>query len=134
VPPEGFLPRIGSWLSAALDDPNVCAEMKADILAWFDAGMPSRDLPAALAEARVEVAALQRDLADARGAVHRLMHEGSVQIAAMEAANAAMRAALVRVIEMQSEHLYGHSETAAVARAVLARLSPHTDTARPRND
>jgi len=26
---------IGSWLSAALDDSNVCAEMKRDIVAWF---------------------------------------------------------------------------------------------------
>ncbi len=29
--------RIGPWLSAALDDPQVCREMKADITAWFDA-------------------------------------------------------------------------------------------------
>lgn len=28
--------RIGSWLSAALDDPAVCEEMKADIRAWFE--------------------------------------------------------------------------------------------------
>jgi hypothetical protein len=27
---------LGKWLSAALDDPNVCDEMKADIRAWFD--------------------------------------------------------------------------------------------------
>jgi len=27
---------IGKWLSAALDDPKVCAEFKADIRAWFD--------------------------------------------------------------------------------------------------
>jgi hypothetical protein len=33
--------KLGSWLSAALDDPNVCAEMKADIEAWFKAGQPS---------------------------------------------------------------------------------------------
>ena len=26
---------IGGWLSAALDDPDVCAEMKLDIVAWF---------------------------------------------------------------------------------------------------
>lgn len=31
---------IGRWLSAALDDPQVCEEMKADIRAWFDAGEP----------------------------------------------------------------------------------------------
>ena len=27
---------VGSWLSAALDDPKVCAEMKRDIQEWFD--------------------------------------------------------------------------------------------------
>lgn len=29
---------VGSWLSAALDDPKVCAEMKRDINEWFDGG------------------------------------------------------------------------------------------------
>lgn len=29
--------RIGKWLSAALDDPEVCAEMKLDIVNWFTA-------------------------------------------------------------------------------------------------
>ena len=28
---------IGGWLSAALDDPAVCAEMKLDITLWFTA-------------------------------------------------------------------------------------------------
>lgn len=32
--------KLGAWLSAALDDPNVCAEMKADIREWFSAGEP----------------------------------------------------------------------------------------------
>jgi len=27
---------IGMWLSAALEDPSVCEEMKTDIEAWFD--------------------------------------------------------------------------------------------------
>lgn len=27
---------IGKWLSAALDDPNVCAEMKTDIAVWLE--------------------------------------------------------------------------------------------------
>ena len=27
---------IGKWLSAALEDPNVCEEMKQDIREWFD--------------------------------------------------------------------------------------------------
>jgi len=30
--------RLGSWMSAALDDPKVCEEMKADIREWFAAG------------------------------------------------------------------------------------------------
>lgn len=29
--------RLGRWMSAALDDPRVCAEMKADIHNWFAA-------------------------------------------------------------------------------------------------
>lgn len=28
--------KVGGWLSAALEDENVCKEMKADINAWFD--------------------------------------------------------------------------------------------------
>lgn len=28
---------LGKWMSAALDDPNVCAEMKSDINEWFEA-------------------------------------------------------------------------------------------------
>ena len=33
--------KLGAWLAAALDDPNVCAEMKADIEAWMNAGEPA---------------------------------------------------------------------------------------------
>ena len=32
--------KIGWWLSGALEDPNVCAEMKTDINAWFEAHQP----------------------------------------------------------------------------------------------
>jgi len=32
--------RLGKWMSAALDDPKVCDEMKADIREWFSAGEP----------------------------------------------------------------------------------------------
>ena len=32
--------KIGWWLSGALEDPNVCAEMKADINKWFEAHQP----------------------------------------------------------------------------------------------
>lgn len=28
--------KLGSWMSAALDDPTVCQEMKLDIIAWMD--------------------------------------------------------------------------------------------------
>lgn len=31
---------LGSWMSAALDDPAVCEAMKTDIRAWFAAGCP----------------------------------------------------------------------------------------------
>lgn len=36
--PSGEPWPVGSWLSAALDDPNVCDAMKADIRHWFEAG------------------------------------------------------------------------------------------------
>jgi hypothetical protein len=29
--------RLAPWMAAALDDPSVCSEMKADIQAWLDA-------------------------------------------------------------------------------------------------
>lgn len=37
--------KIGWWLSAALEDPAVSAEMKADINAWFEAHQPGLKLP-----------------------------------------------------------------------------------------
>lgn len=43
---EDDLWPVGSWLSAALDDPKVCDEMKADIRAWFDGGGHLRTTPA----------------------------------------------------------------------------------------
>lgn len=30
--------RLGRWMSAALDDPKVCDEMKDDIRRWFSSG------------------------------------------------------------------------------------------------
>ena len=41
--------RLGSWMSAALDDPKVCDEMKADIREWFSAGEPRPGWGAAIA-------------------------------------------------------------------------------------
>jgi hypothetical protein len=37
--------KIGWWLSGALEDPAVCAEMKADINAWFEAHQPGLVMP-----------------------------------------------------------------------------------------
>jgi hypothetical protein len=34
--------RLGKWMSAALDDPLVCEEMKSDIRAWFEAQEPPK--------------------------------------------------------------------------------------------
>lgn len=39
---------LGAWMSAALDDPNVCEAMKADIREWFSAGEPMEILCQAL--------------------------------------------------------------------------------------
>jgi hypothetical protein len=36
--------ELGKWMSAALDDPKVCAEMKADIQSWFKAQEPYQAL------------------------------------------------------------------------------------------
>ncbi len=32
--------KVGAWLSAALEDPKVCKEMKTDIEEWFNATRP----------------------------------------------------------------------------------------------
>ena len=41
---------VGSWLSAALDDPKVCAEMKRDINEWFDGNGHHRPSPPSLVD------------------------------------------------------------------------------------
>jgi hypothetical protein len=38
---RGANTAVGAWLSAALEDPGVCAEMKADISKWFETFDPS---------------------------------------------------------------------------------------------
>lgn len=38
--------RLGSWMSAALDDPLVCDEMKSDIRAWFESQSGGAPYPA----------------------------------------------------------------------------------------
>ena len=42
--------NLGAWMSAALDDPAVCAAMKADIQEWFSAGEPVQLMDQALAQ------------------------------------------------------------------------------------
>lgn len=46
---------IGKWLSAALEDPSTCEEMKEDIRAWFAAGEPSPVRPTLSEEDRARV-------------------------------------------------------------------------------
>jgi len=41
--------NLGWWLAGALEDPNVCAEMKDVISKWFEAHQPGLVMPAALA-------------------------------------------------------------------------------------
>lgn len=44
--------KLGSWMSAALDDVAVCEAMKADIREWFSAGEPMEILTAAITALR----------------------------------------------------------------------------------
>jgi hypothetical protein len=44
--------KLGAWMSAALDDPAVCDDMKADIREWFSAGEPFHAIYAAIAQAQ----------------------------------------------------------------------------------
>ena len=79
---------VGGWLSAALDDPNVCDQMKADINRWFSAGflyldsvrqLMQADREAVRAEQAAELAkwkALAETLAGALEGMHRAVcHE-----------------------------------------------------------
>jgi hypothetical protein len=54
---------LGKWMAAALDDPQVCEEMKADIRRWFGAGEP-----VAAENLSVEIVSLRAQLAEARDA------------------------------------------------------------------
>lgn len=45
---EEICHELGAWLSAALDDPNVCQEYKDVIERWFAAGQPAYTTPAKL--------------------------------------------------------------------------------------
>ena len=62
---DGLVERtVGKWLSAALDDPNVCDEMKADINEFFlanSATSSERVSNASELEARIEQLTRERD-------------------------------------------------------------------------
>lgn len=53
---------IGKWLSAALEDPSTCEEMKADIRAWFDAGEPSPVRPTLSPEDRARMKTVAEEI------------------------------------------------------------------------
>lgn len=55
---------VGSWLSAALDDPKVCDAMKSDIRDWFDNGGHLRPQPSGETREDAEVLAMLDDYAD----------------------------------------------------------------------
>ena len=48
--------RVGKWLAAALDDPSVCDEMKADVAAWFGAGEPDTPFQVSVMRKAVDLA------------------------------------------------------------------------------
>jgi hypothetical protein len=52
--------NVGRWLAAALDDPQVCQEMKNDILAWMEAGKPNVQPAATPTPPSADVAELAR--------------------------------------------------------------------------
>jgi hypothetical protein len=66
-PAETQVSPVAKWLSAALEDPSVCDEMKADIRAWFDAGEPGPARPVLSPEDRARVESLLRDALDYTG-------------------------------------------------------------------
>lgn len=45
---------LGAWMSAALDDPKVCEQMKADINEWFSAGEPFVCTPPPIAPSAID--------------------------------------------------------------------------------
>ena len=77
---------VGGWLSAALDDPNVCDAMKADINRWFSAGFLYLDEVRKLMQTERE--ALEAENERLREALGGLLHMWSSRT--VEAARAAL--------------------------------------------
>jgi hypothetical protein len=83
---------LGSWMSAALDDPKVCDAMKADIREWFSAGEPFEGMADQQAEVErltshnqqklVNIEALEQHVAK----LTTRAEQAEAQLAAMQAA------------------------------------------------
>lgn len=110
----GELWPVGSWLSAALDDPSVCAEMKADIREWFDNGGHLRARSSA-PEAREAVAWVgSEELSLIRGGYQTVTAtlwgkkiSGTEPLYTHPAHPSADHAELMRLAEAASAHLAG---------------------------
>ena len=86
---------VGAWLSAALDDPNVCEEMKADIGEWFDRG-GSEHICRAVPE-QVMLSALRMcDAADNYGVNHLDTDDIDAEAQELSDATLSLRAALAK--------------------------------------
>ena len=64
---------VGGWLSAALDDPNVCDAMKADINSWFSAVFLYLDEVRKLMQTERE--ALEAEIERLRGVMREVFEE-----------------------------------------------------------
>lgn len=71
--------RLGAWLSAALDDPNVCDEMKGDIREWFDSRFGAVDMFPGNRKAYPVFTGLLRYFPDACAAVANCSHVANEQ-------------------------------------------------------
>ncbi|MEK7817349.1 MAG: hypothetical protein AAB281_03760 [Actinomycetota bacterium] len=72
---------LGKWLSAALDDPDVCTEMKADIRAWFSSGEPVEEQLAQLAALATRSEADDGALREALDAAHYYIDASPTELA-----------------------------------------------------
>ena len=92
---------VGGWLSAALDDPNVCDQMKADINRWFSAGFLYLDSVRQLMQADREAVRAEQaaELAKFKALAETLA--GALELAdcALSGANMDMRVVYRKVAE-----------------------------------
>ncbi len=117
--------KLGAWLSAALDDPTVCADMKADIHEWFASGEPLETLCQALASTadlrdRIEKMEEQRDEAREQFDLH--VAWASDQALAAEARIKVLEGALEAITEraMERDVKWAGMSVGDIARQALA--------------